>query len=181
MAEGRALQPTETEELHHDDGSIGEGFYQGTLKRLKRNKVSMVSLVAIILIALIAIFAPYIAPYDPYVQDLGRILQPPSAEHWLGTDDLGRDILSRIIYGARVSLTVGIIAESIALFLGVVALQRRCAAFSRLCWRKASILCTPTTSVPRQAACCVCPSLLITRRPISIASWLLCRGRCPEL
>lgn len=120
MAEGRALQPRETEELHHDDGSIGEGFYRGTLKRLKRNKVSMVSLVAIILIALIAIFAPYIAPYDPYVQDLGRILQPPSAEHWLGTDDLGRYILSRIIYGARVSLTVGIIAESIALFLGVV-------------------------------------------------------------
>lgn len=118
--ESKTVQVQDVPQAKPEDGSIGKGFYGATLKRLKRNKVAMVSLVVIVLIALMAIFAPYVAPYDPYVQDLSKILAPPSAEHWLGTDDLGRDILSRVIHGARVSLTVGLVAESIALALGVV-------------------------------------------------------------
>lgn len=118
--ESKTVQVQDVPQAKPEDGSIGKGFYGDTLKRLKRNKVAMVSLVVIVLIALMAIFAPYVAPYDPYVQDLSKILAPPSAEHWLGTDDLGRDILSRVIHGARVSLTVGLVAESIALALGVV-------------------------------------------------------------
>src|SRR5690554_6023245 len=102
--ESKTVQVQDVPQAKPEDGSIGKGFYGDTLKRLKRNKVAMVSLVVIVLIALMAIFAPYVAPYDPYVQDLSKILAPPSAEHWLGTDDLGRDILSRVIHGARVSL-----------------------------------------------------------------------------
>ncbi len=118
--ESKTVQVQDVPQAKPEAGSIGKGFYGDTLKRLKRNKVAMVSLVVIVLIALMAIFAQYVAPYDPYVQDLSKILAPPSAEHWLGTDDLGRDILSRVIHGARVSLTVGLVAESIALALGVV-------------------------------------------------------------
>ncbi|MBQ1391080.1 MAG: ABC transporter permease [Firmicutes bacterium] len=95
-------------------------LYQDAWKRLKKNKVAMVSLGAIIIIAIIAIFAPLIAPYSPYETDPFNNLQPPSAEHWCGTDNLGRDILSRIIYGARVSLLVGIVCELIAVPIGII-------------------------------------------------------------
>ncbi|WP_102346266.1 ABC transporter permease [Bacillus sp. Marseille-P3661] len=74
-----------------------------------------------ILIAMVflALFAEFIAPYDPYKQDLRSALQQPSAAHWLGTDSLGRDVLSRIIYGARVSLLVGITSVGLSLVVGV--------------------------------------------------------------
>ena len=71
------------------------------------------------LVLLCAIFADLVAPYDPNTQDYLALTEAPSSTHWLGTDDLGRDILSRIIYGARVSLQVGIIAVGIAVTLGV--------------------------------------------------------------
>ena len=67
----------------------------------------------------LAIFAPFVAPYSYEFQFVDRIGQPPSAEHWLGTDSLGRDLLSRIIYGARVSLMVGFVATTVALLIGV--------------------------------------------------------------
>ena len=95
-------------------------FYSDAMKRLKRDKVAMVCLVFVILLILAAVFAPLIAPYDQAYQDTKNILQGPSAEHWLGTDEFGRDILSRIIFGARVSLAVGLVAESIAIVIGVV-------------------------------------------------------------
>lgn len=120
MGRGKVLKFNDAEELSTDDLTIGKGFYRGTLERLRRNKAALISLIAILIIALIAIFAPLVAPYDPYAQNLSKILAPPSAENWLGTDDLGRDILSRIIYGSRISLTVGIVAEAIALVIGVV-------------------------------------------------------------
>ena len=58
----------------------------------------------VLLLVVMAVFAPLLAPYDPYAQDLLARLQPPSSAHWLGTDDYGRDVLSRLIYGARISL-----------------------------------------------------------------------------
>lgn len=67
-----------------------------------------------------AIFAPWLAPHDPYKTDLSKTLQPPSKEHLLGTDSLGRDLLSRIIYGSRISLKVGLISVSGAAFIGVL-------------------------------------------------------------
>ena len=95
-------------------------LYSDAWKRLKKNKVAMVSLVVIILIVIVAIFAPHIAPYNPYEQNLLHRNMPPSGTYLLGTDHLGRDLLSRIIFGARISLLVGIVCELIAVPIGVL-------------------------------------------------------------
>ncbi|HVL23333.1 MAG TPA: ABC transporter permease [Thermomicrobiales bacterium] len=84
-----------------------------------RNKSAVVGLVLIVLIVLVAIFAPLLAPYDPLAQSTINRLQPPSAEHWLGTDDYGRDILSRIIYGTRVALLIGVLSVAMGAVIGV--------------------------------------------------------------
>src|SRR5438876_220805 len=67
---------------------------------------------------LAALFAPFVAPYDPIKVNVVDSLQPPNPQHWLGTDDLGRDVLSRVIWGSRVSLSVGLISVSIGLLVG---------------------------------------------------------------
>ena len=72
------------------------------------------------MLLLMALLAPVLAPYDPLAQDLYQRLQPPSADHWFGTDDFGRDILSRIVYGSRISLRIGLIAISLALTGGTL-------------------------------------------------------------
>ncbi|MCS7202083.1 MAG: ABC transporter permease [Dictyoglomus sp.] len=89
-------------------------------KRLAKNKLALVGLSIVIIIVIIAIFADYIAPYDPLKVDLSKHLLPPSREHLLGTDEFGRDILSRIIFGARVSLQIGFFAQVISISLGTV-------------------------------------------------------------
>ena len=94
-------------------------YYKDSFKRLKKNKMAMFCAIIVILLVLIAIFAPMIAPYDPDVQDYASILQSPSKAHLLGTDEYGRDILSRIIYGTRVSLSVGLLAQVLATLIGV--------------------------------------------------------------
>ncbi len=81
---------------------------------------------AVIVLALIvAVFAPWIAPYDPYDQNLNAVLQPPTGAHWLGTDSLGRDLLVRIMFGSRVALLIGVgtvaISASIGSLLGLIA------------------------------------------------------------
>jgi ABC-type dipeptide/oligopeptide/nickel transport system permease subunit len=78
----------------------------------------MFGAVVIIILVLVAIFAPVIAPYNPILTDMQHSLAPPSATHWLGTDNLGRDTFSRLIYGTRTSLTVGLSAVAAALVLG---------------------------------------------------------------
>ncbi len=88
-------------------------------KRLKRNRPAFVGMILLIILFGIAIFAPYIAPHNPYAQDFFRTLEGPSWEHPLGTDDLGRDVFSRIIYGTRISLTIGFISVAIGLAAGV--------------------------------------------------------------
>ena len=94
------------------------GYYQESWKILKRNPVAMTCLVIVILLTLIALFAPVIAPYDPDAIDMPMKLAPPSAEHWFGCDEMGRDILSRCIYGCRISLSVGLVSQLIALVIG---------------------------------------------------------------
>ncbi|MBF8437378.1 ABC transporter permease [Halanaerobiaceae bacterium Z-7014] len=90
------------------------------IRQLKNNTRVKISLGLIILIIGVAIFAPIISPYDPNEINLGATLQPPSSQHLLGTDRMGRDILTRIIYGTRISLLVGIIAVGISGLLGVI-------------------------------------------------------------
>ena len=90
-----------------------------------REPLNVLALTLIALFAIGAIFAPFIAPYDPLAQELSTRLEPPSAAHWLGTDQLGRDIASRILYGSRISLVIGIVVVGLAgafgTFVGVVA------------------------------------------------------------
>lgn len=87
--------------------------------RLIHNKLAVTGGVILILFILMAVLAPVIAPYDPYYMDASATLAPPSAEHLLGTDNMGRDILSRIFYGAQISLKVSIVSVSIATAAGV--------------------------------------------------------------
>lgn len=101
----------------------------GEFRRIVRvtfsRKVVVFGFIVITLMVIVAAFAPWVAPYDPYQANLDESLQPPSEAHWLGTDSLGRDTLSRIIYGSRTSLLVGIVsiffAASIGMTLGLLA------------------------------------------------------------
>ena len=94
-------------------------FYQSWL-RLKKNKASLVSAVFIIFICSLALFAKWIAPYNFATQNVDHLLQFPNTQYWFGTDSLGRDLLSRIIYGARMSMAVGIVTAMISLCLGTL-------------------------------------------------------------
>lgn len=89
-------------------------------RRLRKNKVAMFGLAILVIMILCAIFADVIAPYGYDDQDLSRKMQFPSRQHPLGTDNFGRDILSRIIYGARVSLQVGLVAVAVSIVVGGV-------------------------------------------------------------
>ena len=87
----------------------------------KKNKLGMFCLFVVILLVLIAVFAPLLAPYDPYAQELSNRYQAPGGAHLFGTDEFGRDLLSRMIYGCRVSLSVGVVSQAIALVIGFLA------------------------------------------------------------
>ncbi|MBK7495413.1 MAG: ABC transporter permease [Candidatus Omnitrophica bacterium] len=86
----------------------------------RTNPFAGIGFVFVVLLILIAIFAPWLAPQDPLAQSLADRDLPPGGEHWMGTDRLGRDIFSRVLYGARVSLSVGIIAQGVSVSLGLL-------------------------------------------------------------
>ena len=89
------------------------------LIRFKRHKPALIGMTFVIMLVIVAIFAPIIAPYDPNKVSILDSKNPPSREHWLGNDDVGRDILSRVIFGTRVALIVGLGATTIAVVIGV--------------------------------------------------------------
>jgi peptide/nickel transport system permease protein len=88
--------------------------------RFGRNKMAMAGLALVVGMFVVSLTAPWLAPYDPGAIDLQAVLMPPSAEHPLGTDPLGRDVLSRIIYGSQVSLKVGFVAVGLATLIGLL-------------------------------------------------------------
>jgi ABC-type dipeptide/oligopeptide/nickel transport system permease subunit len=94
-------------------------LYKDAWRRLVRNKLAMIGLAIVIIMAIIAIFAPFIAPYDPNVRIKEVSQKGPSLQHWFGTDILGRDIFSRVIYGSRISMLVGVVAVAISLAIGL--------------------------------------------------------------
>jgi peptide/nickel transport system permease protein len=96
------------------------GYISEVWRRLKRNRAAIVGGIVVLLFVFIALLAPLISPYPPDEGELSKRLQPPSQEHLLGTDPLGRDLLSRVIYGARISLQIQVIAVSIALVIGTL-------------------------------------------------------------
>ncbi len=97
------------------------GLWKDALLRLRRSPLAIAAGVLLLLLALITIFAPFVAPHGYATQNYDVVTQPPNSAYRLGTDDLGRDILSRLIFGARVSLTVGLVVQGVILLIGVPA------------------------------------------------------------
>ena len=107
-----AKQALEAEMLPEDD------LFKSIRTMLRTNWTALLGLVLIVLIAALALAAPLVTRYDPEAIDLVNMRQPPSAEHWFGTDDLGRDVFSRVVYGGRTSLIIGFVPSLISLILG---------------------------------------------------------------
>lgn len=98
----------------------GRSLTQDAWARLLRNKMAMAGLIFIIFLVVVALFTPWLAPYGYQEQNLELGVSPPSGEHWLGTDIYGRDLLTRLMYGSRISLLVGFVATAVALIIGVL-------------------------------------------------------------
>jgi peptide/nickel transport system permease protein len=96
--------------------SIGKIFW----KRFKRNKLALGGGVVVLVLFLIAALSPFLSPYDPNEIDRNQILEAPNAKHLFGTDDLGRDVLARMIFGSKISLSVGFVAVGIATLIGII-------------------------------------------------------------
>lgn len=99
--------------------SAGAGGGSGKLRALRKNRLAMTGGVIAAVFVLAALLAPLVAPYDPARPDFANALAAPGWSHWLGTDDLGRDQLSRVVYGARASMQVGVVAVALAFVVGV--------------------------------------------------------------
>lgn len=112
---GRALAPLASVD---EDASPVVAMRWETFRRLLRNRAAFVGLVIVVSFIATALLADLLAPYDPYVGDLAERLRPPSPAHWLGTDALGRDMLTRLMFGARTSLQIQLATIGIALFVG---------------------------------------------------------------
>lgn len=95
-------------------------FYSVFWQRFRCNHFAMTGAFVVVSLFLLSLLAPIISPWDPTTIDAYHVLLPPSAAHWMGTDELGRDVLSRVIYGARISLKVGFVAVGIAITIGTV-------------------------------------------------------------
>ncbi len=88
-------------------------------RAFRRNRLAVVGGSVVLVLVLLAVLAPLLAPWDPHRPDIKMILTPPSGDHWLGTDQIGRDVLSRMLHGSRVSLTVGFVSVGIATLIGI--------------------------------------------------------------
>ncbi len=103
-----------------DSVESGTSLWEDAWNRLQQNKLAMFGLCVVSFMIIIALITPWIAPYSYFGQDLDLGATAPSAAHWLGTDTLGRDLLTRIMYGSRISLMVGFLATAVALTIGVL-------------------------------------------------------------
>ena len=112
----RAIQAPPTDSL---DYGRKRSQWRDVLHRLTRNKLAMLGLVIVLVLVLAAVFADFVAPYDPDVQDYTNMKAYPSFAHPLGTDDVGRDLFARLLYGGRISLFVGITSTIISVLIGI--------------------------------------------------------------
>jgi len=116
MAEELSIKgETNLQKSPKEESKLGNAWYT-----LKKNKAALVGLVIITILVLIAIFGQFLMPYKPNIGELSNSLLKPSMKHWFGTDEQGRDIFSRVIDGTKISLSVGVIAVSIALSFGIL-------------------------------------------------------------
>ncbi|MBD8069364.1 nickel transporter permease [Bacillus sp. PS06] len=114
------LQPTSTGTVPINEPNERLTSSKQFLRKLAKNKAAIAGALIVTVFISLAIFAPLIAPHSPTTMNIANKLQPPSAEHWFGTDDKGRDILSRLLYGSRISLTVGIVSTILGAIVGIV-------------------------------------------------------------
>jgi peptide/nickel transport system permease protein len=150
------------------------------LARLMHNRLATGGLIIVAVLFVVAVFAPVLAPYDPGAIDATEILSPPTAAHWLGTDGLGRDVLSRMIYGARVSLLVGFISAGLACTIGVIlgAISGYFGGFTdTLIMRFVDVmLCFPSFFLILAVIAYLDPSIWNIMIVIGITSWMgICR------
>ncbi|HVE56040.1 MAG TPA: ABC transporter permease [Pyrinomonadaceae bacterium] len=110
------IEPTALNKILISPRSNG---FRRSWRRFAGNKIAVCALCLIVFQIIIAVAAPYIAPYNPYKGDFLATWETPNRLHWLGTDDLGRDVLSRLLYGARISLSVGILSQLAIALVGV--------------------------------------------------------------
>lgn len=97
-----------------------ESPWRQVVRRFRRNRLAVFGFIVLVILCILSILTPWIAPHDPAAIDLFNIQAPPSPEHWMGTDDLGRDTLTRLLYGSRVTLLVALSATTIGVLVGVV-------------------------------------------------------------
>ncbi len=121
MSDSEAVQPQEKPLLnlapkYREEQTMTQLIWHA----YRRHKPAMVGTAIILIFALSAIFAPYISPWDPEKINLDAMLEPPSVKHLMGTDELGRDLLTRILYGGRVSLSIGVMAMALAVIVGAI-------------------------------------------------------------
>ncbi|WP_201777910.1 nickel transporter permease [Ornithinibacillus contaminans] len=115
------LQPIPSSDMTTEEilPSKSRNLWVDAIHRLVKSKTSVVGLVIILILIITALIAPLIATHNPIAQDIPNRYQPPTGENWLGTDELGRDIFSRIVYGTRISIQIGVIAVGISMIVGV--------------------------------------------------------------
>ncbi len=143
--------------------------------RLRRDTRARIGLLVVVLLLLVALLAPLLSRHDPIRGDLLNQLQPPSGEHWMGTDVQGRDVWARLVYGARISLAVGLISQSIALAIGLT-LGLIAGYYGRwiddLVMRLADVtLAFPTLLLLIAMVAALQPSLLVVFVTVGIVGW----------
>ncbi|WP_241082027.1 ABC transporter permease [Achromobacter xylosoxidans] len=112
--------PVEHTTAQTSTNEVRSGLTVSVTKALARNKSGLISAIFLAVVVIAAVFAPWLATYDPIAIDTSRRLSAISAEHWLGTDAFGRDIYSRAIYGAKISLIVGLSVMTLSIFIGMI-------------------------------------------------------------
>jgi peptide/nickel transport system permease protein len=114
MAQAKVSFPRSTSE------QPGNDLWRRAFKKFLRNKTAVISTIILALMIVLTAFAPYIAPHDPNKLDFFNQLATPSAEYWLGTDEVGRDVFSRLLHGGRVSLLVGFVSATLSVIIGIL-------------------------------------------------------------
>lgn len=152
------------------------GPYQEFWGRFRQNRFAIAGLIVIVALFVLSLGAGFLTPYHPDAIDAWHVLLPPSSEHWFGTDELGRDVLTRVIYGARVSLKVGFVAVGIAVAIGTVV--GLCAGFyggwmDALLMRLVDImLCFPTFFLILAVIAMLEPSIWYIMVIIGLTGWM---------
>lgn len=113
------MEPAEVLAREEDERTVPpSSFLKDIVTAYRRNRLAMIGAAVVLVLVLVAVFAPLISPYDPYLVDLDSMAMAPTRLHWLGTDQYGRDLLTRILYGTRISLVIGLVPTLLSMVIG---------------------------------------------------------------